>query len=274
MEENEKEEVVTSDDAEVASEAPAQDVKGEQQPESVEVEPEKVIDQEPHKQTAQERINELTRKRRDAERDAEYWKAKALRDRTEEPEREQIAPLSDVLPRPKLYDFENQEAYEDALISWHGKKTSIEVAEKRKQAEVAEALSSFNKKAAALREEYVDFDDVIEAPVFSPFMRNALLRSENGPEMAYFLGRPENRETAERILHQPPEQQLYELGKLEVNLLLTKKTKKATSAPEPIKPVGMGGTAKVDPDKMSDQEWYEWEKKRQAQKFKEKYGGS
>ena len=229
----------------------------------------------PHKQTAQERINELTRLRRDAEREREYWKREALKEKVQEPAQAAppLADTSGIPTRPSISNFESQEDYEDALIDWGHKKTALETENKRKQIEMQEVLTSFNRKAQALRKEYADFDDVIEAPVFTPFMRNALLKSENGPEIAYYLGRPENREAADKIRQQPPEQQIYELGKLEMNLLLTKQTKKTTSAPEPIKPIGMAGGGKVDPDKMSDQEWYEYEKKRQKQKLTEKYGG-
>ena len=116
---------------------------------------------------------------------------------------------------------------------------------------------------------------MIEAPVFSPVMRAALLKSENGPEVAYFLGLPENRDTAEKIRSLPIEMQPYELGKLATKLELAKQTKKVPSAPPPIKPVGMtGGGTGVDPSKMTTEEWMEWDKQKRLEKLKQRYGGT
>jgi hypothetical protein len=101
----------------------------------------------------------------------------------------------------------------------------------------------------------------------------ALLNSDNGPELAYFLGRPENRTTAEKIRNFPVEIQLYELGKLEASLLVAKKTKKVPSAPPPLTPVGMGTGGEEDPSKMSTAEWMEWDKKRTLERLSKKHGG-
>jgi hypothetical protein len=233
--------------------------------EVVETKAEEVVEPPKPKKSAQERIDELTRKRRDAERDAEYWKAKALQ---KEPVPE--APVATSIPkRPTLDQFENTEQYEDALFEWRDKKRDIETRSAKQAEEFNRDLRTFNENARKLREEHEDFDDVIEQPVFSPDMRKALLKSENGPVVAYHLGRPENRDLAERILALPVESQLYEIGKLESKLLLAQSTKKVTSAPPPIKPVGMGGGG--EEQEPTGDAWYERERQRELERIKNRY---
>ena len=225
----------------------------------------------PKKRTAQERIDELTKARRTAEREAEKWKEEALRAK----EDKQPTPTASTEPsRPVISNFDTTEAYEDALIEWHDARKAAKTRAAEIQQRNEETLRTFNEKDKPLREQYDDFDEVVEAPVFTAAMRLALLNSDNGPMVAYFLGRPENIDTAEKIKRLPVERQLYELGKLETSLLVAQKTKKVSGAPPPINPVGgAGGTGAVDESKLSDDEWYKLEQQRNKEKLKKKYGG-
>jgi hypothetical protein len=222
----------------------------------------------PKKQTAQERINEVTRLRRQAERERDEANREVERLRQS---RESHTETSD---RPQLQNFETQEAYEDALFDWRDKRTSREreVEQRRKSEETA--LEKFNEKAKKLKEIYEDFDEIVEQPVFSPVMRETLLNSDEGAMVSYFLGRPENHAIADKISRLTPQQQIYELGKLETKLILAQKTKRSTDAPPPITTVGITGSAVVDESKMSDAEWVAMDRKRTAEnKIKPKYGG-
>jgi hypothetical protein len=225
------------------------------------------------KKTAQERIDEITRARREAEREAAYWRKAAIEKDTPKP----AAPESPVVAgpqRPKIEQFDTQEQYEDALFTWRDNVREIQTAQAKREKEHVEALDAFNTRAAKLREEHEDFDEVIESPVFSPSMRVAILQSENGPDLAYYLGLEVNRELASKIRNLSVERQLYEMGKLETNLLFSKQTKKVTNAPAPIRPVGMSGAGgDIDPSKMSTDEWMRWRKEQQIEKLKKKYSG-
>ena len=225
----------------------------------------------PRKKTAQERIDELTWARRQAEREAQYWKDLAAQKKVQEqPE----APLSDGMPqRPVISHFDSTEAYEDALLQWHDARRTAQTRAEETRRKAEEAAYKFQERAKPLKEQYEDFDEVVENPVFSPAMRAALLNSENGPEIAYFLGRPENSTTASKIRALPVERQIYELGKLEASLLVAKKQKKVPQAPPPINPVGMGTGGEPDPSKMSTAEWMEWDKRRTMERLKKKLGG-
>lgn len=227
---------------------------------------------EPKKPTAQERINEITKARREAEREAAYWRKVALEKQGEPAPQIQTPPTS---PRPKRDQFETEEAYEDALINFRLEERERATTEQRQRTEQEQAYAAYQKRAAAVRAEHEDFDIVTEEPVFTPAMKAAILHSENGPSIAYHLGLPENRELAERIGRMPAELQAYEVGKLETQILVAKQTKKTTTAPPPIKPVGMGGgdAGPADESKMTDAEWFKHYQDQKKQRLAKKYGG-
>lgn len=249
------EEVVSTEVAEVEPIEPkTEEVASEEPKEEVVV---------PKKKTAQERIDELTRKRRDAERDAEYWRKKALE---KEP-----APVETpaIPPRPKLDQFESTEAYEDALLAWNDRQKEIKAQAEKQHTEQQTALQTFQERAQKVRQEYDDFDEVVEQPIFSQHMREALLYAENGPAVAYHLGT--NPSEAARIRNLPPTVQLLELGKLETKLLLAKQTKKVSAAPPPPTPVGMAGGGEVDESKLSTADWIKLDNQRRIDRIKKQY---
>lgn len=240
----------------VSEETPAEEKPEEPKEETVEETPEPEIQlPPPRKVTAQERINEITRKRREAEREVARLKKQL--------EEKQAQPQSSN--RPRLENFETQEAYEDAVADW--KYDQREAVRKEER-----ALQEFKKKAAEFKKEYEDFDEVVEQPVYSRVMQEVIFKSDNGVMLAYYLGRPENREVADRINELSEIDQVYEMGKLEAKLLLAKKIKKTTTAPEPIKPVGTKGSAVVDDSNLSDDEWFKREQQREMEKAKKKLG--
>lgn len=230
----------------------------------------------PKKKSAQDRIDEITRARREAEREREYWKQVALaKERGEVPPGQPPQQTPSIFPpRPALEQFETTAQYEDALLTWHENKKMTMARVQYQRAEADTALMTFNERADKLRAEHEDYDVVIETPVFSPVMRNTLLRSENGPEIAYYLGLPQNKAEADRIRNMPLEMQPYELGRLETKFLLAKQTKKVPGAPAPIKPVGMTGAPEKDPSKMTTAEWMKWDREKTIEKLKAKQGGT
>lgn len=238
------------------------------------IEPSEPVDTDPAKpkQTAQERINEITSKYRgeerlktEAQREVEYWKNLAISGN--EPTPKPIVKSN----RPSQSSYETVEEYEDALMGWHDQKKEAVNLENAQKDNVKKSISRFNENAAKLRKEHDDFDEVVESPVFTDSMRSALFASENGPMVAYHLGT--NREIADKIKVLPPEMQIYEMGKLETQLLLAQQTKTTTSAPDPIKPVGSTAVSEVDDSKLTTKQWMEREKERDLAKLTVKIGG-
>ena len=124
-----------------------------------------------------------------------------------------------------------------------------------------------------MRLQHKDFDEVINAPVFTDTMRKSLFTMDGGAMVAYHLGLPANRTLADEIKVLPPEQQVYKLSKLEDHLLLVQKAKTKTSSVNPLNPVGSNAAASnKNPDDMPVAEWMEWNKQQEIAKLKEKLG--
>lgn len=224
------------------------------------------------KQTFQERINELTWKFRESERQTEHYRKIA--------EGNAAAPVVDAdkppvagNTRPIATGYETVEAYEDALFGWYETKKSAAAATKSNEESIKVALGTFNKNAAPMRLQHKDFDEVINAPVFTDTMRKSLFTMDGGAMVAYHLGLPANRTLADEIKVLPPEQQVYKLSKLEDHLLLVQKAKTKTSSVNPLNPVGSNAAASnKNPEDMPVAEWMEWNKQQEIAKLKEKLG--
>ncbi len=212
------------------------------------------------KKSVQERIDELTYRWRQTERELEYWRNLALQHMQvggqTAPQAEGQKVVFDK-PRPKPEEFDSQEAYEDALFQWWEAKRQAEIQARSETEKITRLAQDFMQRASKFREEHPDFDLVIQSPVYTDTMREVILQSEEGPQLAYYLGLPENRMEAERIANMPPLLQVKELGKLAAKL--SKPTKKTSEAPPPINPVkGAGGPVAKNPDEMSIEEWMRW----------------
>jgi hypothetical protein len=283
----EEEQVVSTEEvAKEVVETPAEEVAETPVPEK---EPEVEAKEEPtftlpppRKKTAQERIDEITRLRREAERETEYWKNLALKKEQAPVKVEKPAEQAPFLPqRPVKFQYETEEAYEDALLEWNNQRAAIQakteherIQKEQAQRKAEEDWKRFDRKGDALRAVYEDYDEIIKSPVFTPAMQMVILESDNGPELAYFLGRPENRDTADRLLNLSVERQIYELGKLETSLLIAKKTKKVPSAPAPINPVATGGmSGEIDISKMTIDEFMEYERKKIRDRYEAEQKG-
>ncbi len=175
--------------------------------------------------------------------------------------------------RPKLADFDSYDKFHEATEKYLDefadyteklsdyKLTQREAEAERKQLEAKqqESAKAVNKawadREADGRAKYDDYDEVAHAadvPI-TPGMSAAIMESDIGPELAYYLG--SNREEAERISKLPVASQIRELGKIEAKLSAseapeTRKAAVASRAPAPGKPVRGGTPARLDPDKI------------------------
>ena len=206
------------------------------------------------KKMAQERINEITRQRREAEREAAYWKSQAEQTKT-----------------PVQEDFEDFNDYIAAAIEHKERLKAAENIKNDMELRKKAALDVFRENAMEIRTKNPDFDEVVERPVFTDTMKKTIFAMDNGPSVAYHIGK--HPEIAGKFVGLAPEQQIYEIFKIEQNLLLSEKKKKTSSAPPPIEPVGITGTAEKDPSKMSTSEWMAWDRQREIDKLKHKLGG-
>ena len=194
--------------------------------------------------SARERINELTKRAHEAEREVQRLREASERKPAESAE------------KPNPDKFGSYDEYVEALADW---KADQRVAEsfKRRDAERSQAAEARAAEAKAqawaerqseFREATPDYDAVVgkSAVQIAPHVVDTLLDSESGPELAYHLAkRPE---TVKRINALSPLSAARELGRIEATLSnpAAPQIKPASKAPAPITPVRSSAPAAVD----------------------------
>lgn len=179
------------------------------------------------------RIDELTRQKHEALREAEYWRNKAS--------------------EAAKTDLEALE-YDDQIIA------KVRQTERSERADAAERTAQqaveaqFAELETAARAKWADYDAVTRNPnvPITPAMADILKDSEYGPELAYHFGK--NPAEAARLAPLSPVQLAREMGRLEARLTTAKPVPK--QPPAPVSPVGgsaSGGSS--DPSKMSMAEY-------------------
>ena len=225
------------------------------------------------------RIDELTRLRREAERDRNYWRELAMRTATgQQPPPQQQAPVAaapQMPPKPAQEEFADYDDYVEAMADW---KAETKYAQKAQEAQVRwrqaeqqqaerQQMETFRARAATylakadeFADKVADFEEVTKDPSLpiNEFVREYVIDSPIGPQMVYWLGK--NRKEADRIHQLSPGSAARELRDIESRLIEAGKiTKESSSAPDPINPIGGGGGAGTkDPSKMSVSEYVEW----------------
>lgn len=245
-------------------ESPAENAPKEEADEESEAATDEGKHPEKEKKTGvQKRLDELTKKRREAEREAEYWRNKAQGD-------EKKTTDSETPPkgRPKEEDFDTYEQYEDALVDHRISQRETQSAKEKAKAasETAtqtkqEALGAALDKGASL---YDDFEAVVQSPdlIMTEAMVDAAMEGPDPQDVFYHLAN--NKEEAARIAELTPIAAAREIGKIELRLSEGKKAPKApepkrvTKAPEPIKPIGGKEYVEKHPKDMSMDEYAEW----------------
>jgi hypothetical protein len=220
------------------------------------------------KKNAQERIQELVKSRQDAEANAESEKTRAnLLEMKLKALEAQATPM-EATNRPQRASYANDDDFVDALTDWKAdaaiaKRESqhAEARLKAEQAEVAQQWDSRQQKAITAIPDYAEVIGKSEV-IVPPYVHQALLESEQGPEIAYYLAL--HPEEAKRIASMKPLAAIKRIAALERDLedlddgepVKPKATElpKKSRAPEPINPVK--GVAASNPGQASTFEEY------------------
>jgi hypothetical protein len=179
------------------------------------------------------RIDELTRQKHEALREAEYWRKKA---------EEARATDLDALD------------YDDQLVAKVRRAEREERAETAQEAAQKAVLQQFTELENEARAKWVDYDAVTRNPnvPITPAMAEIIRDSEYGPDIAYHFGK--NPAEAARYVGMSGVQLARELGRLEAQLTAPKPVPKVPAAP--IRPVtGSLAGGKKDPAAMSMDEY-------------------
>lgn len=205
------------------------------------------------KQSVQERINELTAARREAERDRDFYREQALRGGKPEATPAQAAqdtPQGDGRPDPSEYatDFD----YIEALTDWKAEQAAERIAARRNQNDqVKSTRQAFETREKTLFPDgepagLTAFKQIPELPVSVLEIVGA---SDIGPLIAAHLG--DNPAELAKLERLSPALQARELTLIETRLSAPPKptAKTSTDAPEPPPQArGVGGQFKVSPD--------------------------
>jgi hypothetical protein len=170
--------------------------------------------------------------------------------------------------RPARADFADPDAYEDALIDWSSRRASAKARADEAEQRVKDARFSefeaqkklFLDRKTAFMKNNPDYEDIAESDdvEISGAMTSAILASEDGPAIAYYLG--QNPDDAARIAKLSPMQAAKEIGKIEARLGADAKdaadAKPFKRKPAPMTPVGTRSTAsRRDPSEESMEEY-------------------
>lgn len=208
----------------------------------------------------QKRLDEITRLRYEAERRAEqerqerlYWQKKAMG--------EDKPVAQPPVNKPSVDQYGSYEEYLEALSDWKVEsRLSAERQEAERRAreqETYQKQTTYQERVNKALEKYDDYADVAHGNHWSPSeaMTEAILESDMGPDIAYYLG--SNPDEAVRISRLSPQAQYRELGKLEAKLS-TPKPPKPTTAPPPIEAAGSRAKAEKAPHEMTPAEFKAW----------------
>ena len=222
----------------------------------------------------QKRIDELTRNRREAERERDYWRDQALG--KPQPQAEEAKPESAAPPTLESVDFDEVE-YQKQMAQWALSNIDqqldqrLSAKEQEAQARQQEAERHQRRLAfAAKADEFAagkpDYYEIANNPDLhiNDVMADVIASSDKGPEVLYHLGN--NPQEAERIAQLPPTHAALEIGRLEAKISLPK-AKTVSEAPPPINAINGGGESPaIDPDKMTPEQFRDWRNKQLMEK--------
>lgn len=220
----------------------------------------------PKGKSVQERMNEITAARREAERlaeerarEAEYWKGVA-EGKKPAAEPEGKAPDGDAEPDPEAYEYGVADA---RYIADHARWNARDEFRKLKEADAQQAQftkirSGHEARIAEVAEKYPDYAEKVTASAqrgewpCSQELAIGIMDSPVGPDVAYHLA--SNQDEARRINALSPMEQARELGRMEA-MFLNKPKEAAPKVDAPKAPPppqhqarGTGGKFEVDDD--------------------------
>lgn len=216
----------------------------------------------------QARIDELTRARHEAEREAAFWKGRAgVQDGQAQPSATPAAPA-----KPTPDQFQDYGEYIEALTDWKteqkvNQSLSAREAEREAAQKQQAVAKTWEERQAAARSTLPDYDQVLGGADVQVVrhVADVLLESDQGPALAYHLAK--HPEIVQRLNGLSPVAAAREIGRLEAGL-------SAQASPAPAKlsnappPAGhlktVAPATQRDPSNMSMDEYKSFRSKQGA----------
>lgn len=206
----------------------------------------------------QKRIDEVTAKKYEAEREAAYWKGVAESKGTPQA---QTQPAAETLPTLEQFDYD-EARYQQALAEAIEKRTERALDQRLSQREQQRTEEQKNSDAIAKIKaggaKFPDFIAAVSGIAATEAVRDFALADDNAASVLYEIGK--DPEASARFNTLSPVQQAIELGR---RAATPKATTSRTIAPPPPQTVAgiVSGIGKT-PDEMSMAEYAKWVKER------------
>lgn len=202
------------------------------------------------KNSVQERMNKITADKH-TERRAKEAEAKRADDLQKQ--LDELEAKKPTLTEPTLegHDYDD-EAFNAATVKFQvQEQVKGELASQKSQqeqidqkAKMQQSLDTFNERATALGKD--DFDVKANAvPELPQGVADAIMGLENGAEMVYHLGT--HLDKADALANMTPLAAMMEIGKISAQMSV-KPEIKTSAAPDPIEPLGSGGSLSQQAD--------------------------
>lgn len=219
------------------------------------------------KNKVQKRIDQLTREKYEAKRQAEEYRKQL----------EAQKPKAEAPKPPKESEFDDLDEYEQAKLEYAADMAAYKLkqdqAKEQEQQRANEARTKVQERTKKYVEriqseatQYEGFFDKVSDPVFSDIVNQMdvelvglIQESDKATALTYALAN--DIELTARLSQLSPIQAARELALIEAKIDVPQ-PKKVSEAPEPIKPIGSGESASVDPSKMSTEQWIAWRRKK------------
>ena len=242
---------------------------------------EKIDEKAEKKSKLQERFRELTDYRRKAEeeRDAARRELEELKAKVNPPKQDYDPEIG---PKPKASEYTDIEEYSKDLEEWKEKDTEKRLklkAEKEKQERAAKKVEEqWQKNLAEFKKEVTDYEEAImevsDKAIEHPAARDALIKSEFGPQILYHLAK--NPELVDKLNEQDAVDAVRMIGRLESRFEKKAEKEEKTEVkterkvlPEPTTPIrGMSVTdSKLDAQGNFQGSYQEYKALRLAKKL-------
>ena len=193
----------------------------------------------------QERLNEVTKARRTAERERDVLRVELERERQARSAMETQELYGPPTPEQFGYDLTQ---WQQATAMYFAEQAAMSVDTRYREQELQrsrqEISRKFEQKARAFVEANPDYEDRVReldgVVKFAPEVIDAIANSDHGPALAYHLAT--HLDEADRIARMSPHLAALQLGRLEAQVSVPKR-KPVTQAPPPAPTLSGGSTA-------------------------------
>jgi hypothetical protein len=223
----------------------------------------------PKKGGVQKRIDELTRERYEAQRQADHWRQQAEK-------AQQSQPAAAPKPAPNIADYQDLNQFladRDAWVLEQAEQRFTQRTQEQTQQEKAEQSQHQQAIDRQARQEqfkareidasgrYQDYQQAVTTPhvqqtlAARPDIVETVIDSDHGPDIAYFLAK--NPVKLQELALLTPLAAVREIGRIE-QMFMANTTKQNTNAPAPVRTVGGKAEAARNPENMSMAEYRKW----------------